>query len=118
MGFEMAIIAKQLDEAPALPSPRSTTPPPRDSVLNRDVITLCARQTHLTELAFRLADNGHTHVGDLIGLSRYTLVDLADGDAALVDSLELVLGHLGLALGTPVTGWTAPPADAIDVLLD
>ena len=55
---------------------------------------------------------------DVWRLSRYTLVDLADGDAALVDSLELVLGHLGLALGTPVTGWTAPPADAIDVLLD
>lgn len=116
MGFTMALIANQPELAP--PSPRSSTPPPRGSLLDRDVVTLCARQTHLTELAFRLADHGHAHVGDLIALSRYTLLDLADGDQAQVDSLEQMLGHLGLALDTQASGWTAPPADAIDALLD
>ncbi|WP_323762662.1 hypothetical protein [Maricaulis sp.] len=118
MGFDMAITARQLEEALASPSPRSSAPPPRDTVLNRDVISLCARQSHLNELAFRLADHGHTHVGDVIALSRYTLIDLADGETALVDSLELVLGHLGLQLETPAAGWTAPPGDTIDALLD
>ncbi|WP_417486173.1 hypothetical protein [Maricaulis sp.] len=114
----MALTARQMDEELVSPSPRSSAPPPRDSVLNRDVISLCARQPHLNELAFRLADHGHAHVGDVIALSRYTLVDLADGDAGLVESLELVLGHLGFQLETPTAGWTAPPSDTIDALLD
>jgi len=118
MGFEMALNAKKPDEDQLSPSPRSSAPPPRDNVLNRDVINLCARQPHLTELAFRLADNGHTHVGDLMILSRCTLLDLADGDRRLVDSLEQILGHLGLVLETPAVGWSAPPADTIDALLD
>ncbi|OLF77656.1 hypothetical protein AWH62_02995 [Maricaulis sp. W15] len=118
MGSRMAFLADDKDDDIALTVPRSLAPPRRESVLDRDVVSLCSRQRQLLEFAFRLADNGHTHVGDVIALSRYTLLDLADGCDDLVEGLELVLGHLGLALDSPVPGWQAPAPDMIDAQLD
>jgi len=118
MGLAMAVFAEDRDEETGATAPRSLAPPPQASLLDRDVVSLCARQRHLLEFAFRLADNGHTHVGDVIALFRYTLLDLADGEADLVDGLERILGHLGLTLDQPAPGWTAPLPDVIDVQLD
>ncbi|MDF1767535.1 hypothetical protein [Maricaulis sp.] len=114
----MASFAADRDDEAGTTPPRSLAPPPRDSLLDRDVVSLCARQRHLLEFAFRLADHGHTHVGNVLALSRYTLLDLADGEAELVAGLERLLGHLGLELGQPVPGWSSPRPDVIDVQLD
>ncbi len=118
MGFAMAFFAEDRDNNLGAAPPRSLAPPPQDSLLDRDVVTLCARQRHLLEFAFRLADNGHTHIGNVIALSRYTLLDMADGESELVAGLERVIGHLGFTLDQPVPGWSAPRPDAIDVQLD
>ena len=118
MGLCMANFAHDKYEGFAPVALRSLAPPPRESVLDRDVVSLCARQRQLLEFAFRLADNGHTHVGNLLALSRYTLLDLADGQDDLVAGLELILGHLGLALNHPALDWQPPRPDQIDALLD
>ncbi|WP_291845219.1 hypothetical protein [Maricaulis sp.] len=114
----MAILANDKYDGFAPAAPRSLAPPRRESVLDRDVVSLCARQRQLLEFAFRLADNGHSHVGDLLALSRYTLLDLADGQDDLVEGVEHVLSHLGLAIGSPVPGWLPPVPDLIDAQLD
>ena len=115
----MALLADDRNDGLELAEPRSTVPPPRESVLDKDVISLCARQHQLIEYAFRLADHGHTHVGNLTALSRYTLLDIADGHGELVDGLERLLGQHGLSLANPpARSWQAPPQDLIDGQLD
>ncbi|MFY0638951.1 hypothetical protein [Maricaulis maris] len=114
----MASFAADRDEEAGSAPLRSFAPPPQGSLLDRDVVSLCSRQRHLLEFAFRLADHGHTHVGNALALSRYTLLDLADGQAELVDGLERLLGHLGFELDQPVPGWSSPSPDVIDVQLD
>jgi hypothetical protein len=123
MGFSMAFFADDRDadgrdNETAAPKPRSLAPPKPEPLLDRDVVTLCARHRHLMEFAFRLADHGHTHVGDVIALSRFTLLDLADGEAGPVDALEHLLSHLGLALDTPRGDWHPPAPDPIDGQID
>ncbi|MAC39653.1 MAG: hypothetical protein CMH93_09050, partial [Oceanicaulis sp.] len=51
-------------------------------LLDRDMLTFCARQPQLAELAFTLADHGHTHVGHVASLTFFTILDLAGGDRA------------------------------------
>lgn len=87
-------------------------------IVDKDIITFCARQPHLMELAFTLADHGHTHVGHVARLSLYTIIDLADGNTRLADELHHRFRHAGLDFGMTLEGWDAPAADAIEPQLD
>lgn len=77
-------------------------------VVDEDIITFCARAPHLVELGFALADNGHTHIGDVVRLSEFTIADLARGDKSLARQLRLLLQRHGLDTGMRLDGWSAP----------
>ncbi len=77
-------------------------------VVDKDIISFCGHAPHLIELAFRLADNGHTHVGHAARLSQYTICDLANGDKSLASELRLLLQRAGLDTGMQLEGWAAP----------
>lgn len=87
-------------------------------LLDRDMLSFCARQPQLAELAFTLADHGHTHVGHVAGLTFFTILDLADGNRALADALQHRLRRAGLDTGLSLPDWQAPAGDAIEPLLD
>lgn len=87
-------------------------------LLDRDMLTFCARQPQLAELAFTLADHGHTHVGHVVGLTFFTILDLAGGDRALADELQHRLRHAGLDTGLSLPDWQPPTGDAIEPMLD
>tara|TARA_R110002072_G_scaffold27097_2_gene88615 strand:+ start:297 stop:668 length:372 start_codon:yes stop_codon:yes gene_type:complete len=77
-------------------------------VLDEDILSFCARSPHLVELAFTLADHGHTHVGHVARLTEFTLTDLADGDPSLARDLRLRLQKCGLDSAMRLDGWHAP----------
>lgn len=87
-------------------------------LLDRDILSFCARQPHLVELAFTLADHGHVHVGDVARLSPFTVADLAGGNRSLADELQHRLRHAGLDFGLALEDWTPPPADDIEPMLE
>ena len=88
------------------------------ALADKDILTFCARQPHLVELAFTLADHGHTHVGHIARLSLYTIMDFAGGNRALAEELQHRLNHAGLGLGLELAGWDAPQGEDIAPLLD
>lgn len=77
-------------------------------VLDEDILSFCVRSPHLVELAFTLADHGHTHVGHVARLTEFTLTDLADGDPSLARDLRLRLQKCGLDSAMRLEGWHAP----------
>lgn len=85
---------------------------------DRDILTFCARQPHLIELAFALADHGHTHVGHVARLSLYTVIDLARGDRALAEELHHRFRHAGLDFGLELETWSPPGGDEIEPMLE
>ena len=85
---------------------------------DKDILTFCARQPHLLELAYCLADHGHTHVGHVAQLSLYTIMDFAGGHRALAEELQHRFNHAGLGLGIDLPGWQAPAGDEIAPLID
>lgn len=87
-------------------------------LLDRDILTFCARQPQLSELAFSLADHGHTHVGHVVQLTFFTVVDLAGGDRDLAGDLRHRLQHAGLDIGIGLPGWDAPASDEIEPVLE
>jgi hypothetical protein len=87
-------------------------------IADKDILTFCVRQPHLEELAFALADHGHTHVGHVARLSLFTVVDLAGGDRALAEELQHRLHHAGLGLGLELRGWAAPAGDEVDAMME
>ncbi|WP_203292104.1 hypothetical protein [Maricaulis parjimensis] len=88
------------------------------ALADKDLLTFCARQAHLTELAFTLADHGHTHVGHVARLSLYTIMDLAGGNRALAEELNHRLNHAGLGLDLELQGWEAPEGESIAPMID
>jgi hypothetical protein len=86
--------------------------------VDQDVLCFCAPFPHLIELAFALADNGHTHVGHVVRLTEFTVSDLAPGRPGLAGELRLRLQHSGLDLDMTLEGWTAPAGDAIEALVE
>ena len=86
--------------------------------LDRDILTFCARQPQLRELAFTLADHGHTHVGHVVQLTAFTVIDLAGGDRALASELQHRLQHAGLDIGLSLPDWQAPAGDSIEPMLE
>ena len=76
------------------------------------------RSPHLVELAFTLADHGHTHVGHVARLTEFTLTDLANGDPSLARDLQLRLQKCGLDTGMVLEGWTAPSGEVAAEALD
>jgi hypothetical protein len=90
----------------------------QNPIVDQDIVSFCAPFPHLIELAFALADHGHTHVGHVARLTDFTVSDLADTRPGLAGELRLRLQHFGLDLEMALDGWTAPPADAIEALLD
>ncbi|WP_417471272.1 hypothetical protein [Maricaulis sp.] len=91
---------------------------PHNPVLDQDILSFCARSPHLVELAFTLADHGHTHVGHVVRLTEFTLTDLANGDPSLARDLQLRLQKCGLDTGMVLEGWTAPSGEAAAETLD
>lgn len=87
-------------------------------IADRDILSFCARQPHLIELAFALADHGHTHVGHVARLSLYTVVDFANGDRALAEELHHRFRHAGLDFGLDLEGWSPPDGDDIEPMLE
>lgn len=87
-------------------------------LLDRDILSFCARQPHLVELAFTLADHGHIHVGDVARLSPFTVADLAGGNRGLADELQHRFRHAGLDFGLELEDWTPPVADDIEPMLE
>lgn len=79
-------------------------------LLDHDLLTFCTRQPQLSELAFTLADHGHTHVGHLVQLSHFTLLDLAGGHADLAGGLRHRLQLAGLDTGSPCRTGSRPSA--------
>lgn len=77
-------------------------------VLDEDILSFCARSPHLVELAFTLADHGHTHVGHVARLTEFTLTDLANGDPSLARDLRLRLQKCGLDTEMVLQGWNTP----------
>jgi|GEM_PF-2848770 len=86
--------------------------------LDRDILSFCARQPQLRELAFVLADNGHTHVGHVAQLTFFTVVDLAGGDRQTAEEMRHRLRHAGLDTGLSLPGWHAPDGDLIEPMLE
>lgn len=80
-------------------------------VVDQDIISFCGRSPHLIELAFSLADHGHTHVGHVVRLSQFTLSDFANGDKNLAGQLRLNLQRAGLDTGMQLKGWVEPVTD-------
>jgi hypothetical protein len=105
---------------PAFEHVSRSTPLDRNAerLLERDILSFCARQPQLRELAFVLADNGHTHVGHVVQLTFFTVVDLAGGDRQLAEELRYRLRHAGLDTGLNLPGWTAPAGDTIEPMLE
>ncbi|WP_417491808.1 hypothetical protein [Maricaulis sp.] len=91
---------------------------PHNPVLDQDILSFCVRSPHLVELAFTLADHGHTHVGHVARLTEFTLTDLANGDPSLARDLQLRLQKCGLDTGMVLEGWTAPPGEVAAETLD
>lgn len=87
-------------------------------LLDRDILSFCARQPQLRELAFVLADNGHTHVGHVVQLTFFTIVDLAGGERQVAEELRHRLRHAGLDTELTLSGWTAPAGDTIEPMLE
>ncbi len=91
---------------------------PHNPVLDLDILSFCVRSPHLVELAFTLADHGHTHVGHVVRLTEFTLADLANGDPGLARDLRLRLQKCGLDTAMVLEGWSAPvnevTADTLD----
>jgi len=81
---------------------------PHNPALDEDILSFCVRSPHLVELAFSLADHGHTHVGHVAQLTAFTLTDLANGDPELARDLRLRLQKCGLDTGMAAEGWSAP----------
>lgn len=79
-------------------------------VVDQDILTFCATSPHLVELAFTLADNGHTHVGDVARLTASTITDFACGTPSLTEQLRLRLQRAGLDIEMKLEGWQAPQA--------
>ena len=77
-------------------------------ILDQDILSFCVRSPHLVELAFTLADHGHTHVGHVARLTEFTLTDLANGDPALARDLRLRLQTCGLDTAMLLEGWNGP----------
>lgn len=86
--------------------------------VDQDIISFCARLPHLVELAFTLADNGHTHVGHVARLTEYTVVDLANGRWADAEALGRLLRRAGLDFDMRLDGWSPPKGDLIDAVMD
>ncbi|WP_417489904.1 hypothetical protein [Maricaulis sp.] len=85
---------------------------PLNPVLDEDILSFCVRSPQLVELAFTLADHGHTHVGHVARLTEFTLVDLANGDPSLARDLCLRLHKCGLDTAMELAGWHAPLNEA------
>ena len=85
---------------------------PHNPVLDQDILSFCARSPHLVELAFTLADHGHTHVGHVARLTEFTLTDLANGDPSLARDLCLRLQKCGLDSAMLLHDWDAPAHEA------
>jgi hypothetical protein len=99
--------------------PESRLDPGRPAAtLDKDIVSFCARQPHLIELAFTLADHGHTHVGHVARLTLFTVSDLAGGDRALAEELRHRLRHAGLDFGLSLASWFPPLGDEISTSLD
>ncbi|SDM74030.1 hypothetical protein [Maricaulis salignorans] len=81
-------------------------------VLDEDILSFCVRSPQLVELAFTLADHGHTHVGHVARLTEFTLVDLANGDPSLARDLCRRLHKCGLDTAMELPGWHAPLNEA------
>lgn len=86
----------------------------RNPFVDQDIVSFCTPSPHLVELAFTLADHGHTHVGDVVRLGFYTLIDLSGGDPRLAEQLRLRLQRAGLDLDMRLEGWRRPlePCDS------
>jgi len=89
-----------------------------ERLLDRDILSFCARQPQLRELAFVLADNGHTHVGHVAQLTFFTVIDLAGGDRELAGEMRHRLRHAGLDTDLSLPGWAAPAGDMIEPMLE
>lgn len=90
----------------------------RNPAADLDIVTFSARSPHLVELAFSLADHGHTHVGEVARLTELTVTDLANGDPSLTRDLRLCLQRCGLDLGMELAGWKAPADAALEALIE
>lgn len=90
----------------------------RNDTVDQDIVSFCAPFPHLVELAFTLADHGHTHVGHVARLSEFTIADLAAGNKSLAEEIRLRLQHVGLDLDMQLDGWLPPSGDAIEALLE
>lgn len=95
-----------LDDADQIWSRGSHNP-----VLDQDILSFCVRSPELVELAFTLADHGHTHVGHVARLTEFTLIDLANGNPPLARDLCLLLQKCGLDIAMELQGWEAPASD-------
>jgi hypothetical protein len=91
---------------------------PHNPVLGEDILSFCVRSPHLVELAFTLADHGHTHVGHVVRLTEFTLTDLANGDPSLARDLRLRLQKCGLDTGMVLEGWDTPAHEAHAMQID
>ena len=86
----------------------------RRAELDRDILSFVASRPRLVELAFVLAENGHTHVGQVAQLTGYTVRDLAGGDEDLTHHLRQLLIESGLDFGLEIADWQPPRTDAPD----
>lgn len=116
----MSYAVRRPDQPPAGSSYSGPTPAAPDgaATLDIDIVTFCAGRPGLGELAFALADHGHSHVGDVAQLTAYTVRDLARGDAAAVDRLHRRLVEAGLDFSLDTGNWRAPRLDAPDSLFE
>lgn len=91
---------------------------PHNPVLDQDILSFCVRSPHLVELAFTLADHGHTLVGHVVRLTEFTLTDMANGDPSLARDLRLRLQKCGLDTAMVLEGWNEPANDGYATQFD
>ncbi|MFS2318945.1 hypothetical protein RMQ97_13490 [Maricaulis sp. D1M11] len=102
----------------AASNPDTPVPAHPTELLDLDIVSFCARRPDLTELAFTLADHGHVYLGDVVRLSEYTVLDLANGRRDQATMLRLMLNQCGLRLDLPSPDWQAPANDLLASELD
>ena len=86
--------------------------------VDQDILTFCARTPHLVELAFALADHGHVYVGQVVRLSEFTVLDLANGRKDLVFALTRLLRRCCLKFDMELPGWSPPLGDHLESLME
>lgn len=77
----------------------------RNGLLDKDMLSFCAREPRLHKLSFKLYDVGVKRIGHLVQLSRDDIRRQVGASDAALDRLERLLANADLGLGMKTLAW-------------